>query len=248
MGGNMENVGQLLKERRTQLNKSFDEIHAQTRIIVEHLQLLEENNFTFLPETYIKSFLKTYANDLGLGGDEILRKYNQNKQERKSEEDEVSRIQEEKAQSAHPMNRVLELGLAAGAFLLLIFIVLVYLQYRSEIYARPLDHKNGRLNKLQYENVGAAHHHSAGATITTKSFLLNITGLENVDIQLDVTGAHQFRERDTDRPATITAVERFDIVIDQRRGINLKFDDLELADLGIGSGNLRLSIVRGGGR
>ncbi len=245
----MENIGQILKTTRTELRQSFDEIHAQTRIAVEHMQFLEENNFTFLPETYIKSFLKTYANALGLGGDDILHKYNQNKQDEIVRQEKEIRVQVEKVEAAQPLNRVLEWTLAAGAFLVLVFIILVYLQYRSEIYARPIEHNNGYLKKAHFEPGNPAlPAMAAPAVVTTKFFQLHMTGLEQLAIRLDVTGVHVNDSNTEAHPSTstITAVERFDILIDEATGMSLKFDEMEMTNLGAAGGKVRLSIVRGG--
>lgn len=246
----MENIGQLLKDKRTELKKSFDEIHAQTRIAVEHLQFLEENNFSFLPETYIKSFLRTYANALGLSADDLVKKHNTNQKTERAEEEKEIEIQEQNAQAAQPLNRLLEWALAAGAFLVLVFILLVYLQYRSEIYARPIEHNNGYLKKATFKPGNPAlPAMAAPAVVTTKSFQLHMAGLEDLAIQLDVTGIHLNESDDQARPgaSTITAVERFDIVIDEAKGMRLKFDDMEMASLGAAGGKVRLSIVRAAG-
>jgi cytoskeletal protein RodZ len=246
-GGTMENIGRLLKNTRTGLNKSLDEIYAQTRITVEHLRYLEENNFDFLPATYIKSFLKTYAAALGLNREEVLRTYSQNQQEQKAEKDKEARIQEERLQAASPHGRLLEWGLTVGALLLVIFITVVYVRYRSETYARPLENRNGHSRSLNFNAGNPAVISSSTPTgVTTKTFQLKIAGLENLAIQLDVTGVHSAKLPTPQKlnTATITAVERFDIVIDEAQGLNLKFDDMEMTDLGISGGQMRLTIVR----
>lgn len=79
----MENLGEKLKQKRISLNKSHEQIHEQTRITVEHLEYLESNDFTFLPETYVKSYLKSYATALGLDADEILNEYAEIQTEKK---------------------------------------------------------------------------------------------------------------------------------------------------------------------
>ncbi len=245
----MENIGRLLKNKRTGLNKSLDDIYAQTRIAVDHLRHLEENNFDFLPATYIKSFLKTYAIALGLDDEEILRIFQQNQQEQKAEKDKESKIQQERLQAAPPHSRLLEWALTAGALLLLIFIIVVYVQYRSETYARPPENRNGHSRSLNF-NAGnpAVILSSTPAGVTTKTFQLKIAGLENLAIQLDMTGVYsaQLPASQKLNTATITAVERFDIVIDEAQGLNLKFDDMEMTDLGVSGGQMRLTIVRSG--
>lgn len=71
----MLDVGKTLRGKRQELNKSLEDIHDEIRISVQHIAYLEENNFTFLPATYVKSFLKTYATCLGLDSGALLEAY-----------------------------------------------------------------------------------------------------------------------------------------------------------------------------
>jgi len=64
----MNDLGKELKELRLLKGLSLKELSDQTRINIKYLEYLEQNNFTFLPEVYVRSFLKTYVKYLG--GDE----------------------------------------------------------------------------------------------------------------------------------------------------------------------------------
>lgn len=66
----MTDIGNELKKLRQQKGLSLQEISNLTRINSRYLEYLEENNFAFLPEVYVKSFLKTYVK--ALGGDEKI--------------------------------------------------------------------------------------------------------------------------------------------------------------------------------
>jgi len=68
----MPDIGKILKEKREKIGKSLDDIHRETRISIAHIQALEGNEFNFLPETYVKSFLKNYADTLGIDSKELL--------------------------------------------------------------------------------------------------------------------------------------------------------------------------------
>ncbi len=135
----MENIGSQLKERREKLSKSLTELHEQTRINVEHLEFLESDNFTFLPETYVKSYLKNYAKALELDEDEILNSYLEIQATKKQEQEKES-IENGLGIAPSPRNiRILEWALGIGALVLTMSIILVYIQYRSNIYAKPTD-------------------------------------------------------------------------------------------------------------
>ncbi len=70
-----ETVGERLQAARSALGKSLEDLYEETRINVTHLGLMEENHFDFLPETYVRSFLKVYATSLGLDPGEVLAAY-----------------------------------------------------------------------------------------------------------------------------------------------------------------------------
>lgn len=64
----MINIGKELKELRLQKGLSLKEISEITKINTKYLELLEENNFHFLPEVYVRGFLKNYIK--AIDGDE----------------------------------------------------------------------------------------------------------------------------------------------------------------------------------
>jgi cytoskeletal protein RodZ len=62
-------IGNSLREARLRQGLDLPRAEADTKIRVKYLQALEEENFELLPaETYVKGFLRTYAEYLGLDG------------------------------------------------------------------------------------------------------------------------------------------------------------------------------------
>lgn len=64
----MNDLGKELKELRLSKGLTLKELSESTRINIKYLEFLEQNILTFLPEVYVRSFLKTYVKYLG--GDE----------------------------------------------------------------------------------------------------------------------------------------------------------------------------------
>jgi cytoskeletal protein RodZ len=241
----MENIGELLKNRRLELNKSLTDIYEQIRIAPEHLRFLEENNFVFLPETYVKSYLKTYSNALGLRADEILSKHRTNQAEVQHANEEEITTQPEQTKSAPPKNLVLEWALAAGTLILLISIILVYLQYRSQIYARPLSNQNniGLYAPTQVATQSAGNGHES----TSKPIELQIKAFNQVGVQLVIDGEQApATQVAPDQTIIWNAEHRLDLIIHNAEGINLKVDNREISNLGVSGGKVRLSIVKNG--
>jgi hypothetical protein len=70
-------IGSSLKEARLRQGLDFPEIETGTKIRGKYLQALEDEHFDVLPgETYIKGFLRTYAEYLGLDGQLYVDEFN----------------------------------------------------------------------------------------------------------------------------------------------------------------------------
>jgi cytoskeletal protein RodZ len=64
-----------LKEARVKNELSLQQIAARTRIDLKFLENLENGNFAFLPELYIKAFIREYAKLVGLDEKITLKKF-----------------------------------------------------------------------------------------------------------------------------------------------------------------------------
>jgi len=63
----MQPIGERLREARMRQGRDITEIEAATKIRAKYLRALENDEFSMLPgSTYVKSFLRTYAEYLGL--------------------------------------------------------------------------------------------------------------------------------------------------------------------------------------
>lgn len=67
----MNEVGQQLKTAREQKNLALDDIAKNTRIGLSYLRDMENGKFDFLPRPYVLAFAKTFANAVGLNGEEL---------------------------------------------------------------------------------------------------------------------------------------------------------------------------------
>lgn len=74
--GDAPTVGEMLRERRESLGLTHRDLSAITKIQAAHLQYLEENRFDeFSAEVFCRGFLKNYARELRLDGDEMIEAY-----------------------------------------------------------------------------------------------------------------------------------------------------------------------------
>ncbi len=73
----MFEIGNSLREARLRQGLEIPRIEAETKIRGKYLRALEEEQFEVLPgDTYVKGFLKTYADFLGLDGQLYLDEFN----------------------------------------------------------------------------------------------------------------------------------------------------------------------------
>jgi hypothetical protein len=70
-------IGNSLREARLRQGADFPEIEQGTKIRAKYLRALEEEQFDVLPaQTYVKGFLRSYAEYLGLDGQLYVDEYN----------------------------------------------------------------------------------------------------------------------------------------------------------------------------
>jgi hypothetical protein len=69
-------IGHSLREARERQGLGYPEIESSTKIRAKYIRALEEEDFTAIPgDAYIRGFLRTYADYLGLDGDVYVDEY-----------------------------------------------------------------------------------------------------------------------------------------------------------------------------
>jgi transcriptional regulator with XRE-family HTH domain len=72
----MPDIGTTLREARMRARIDISQIEAETKIRAKYLRALENEEWDLLPgPTYVKSFLRTYADALGLDGKLLIEEY-----------------------------------------------------------------------------------------------------------------------------------------------------------------------------
>src|SRR5437763_2150365 len=75
----MPEIGESLREARMRARIDVSEIEAKTKIRAKYLRALENEEWGLLPgPTFVKSFLRTYAEALGLDGKALVEEYRLN--------------------------------------------------------------------------------------------------------------------------------------------------------------------------
>lgn len=72
----MDSLGEYLKREREKKGITLEEAAKTTKIRKTYLQAIEEGNFDVQSEVFVKGFLKSYAQFLGLDITDVLERYN----------------------------------------------------------------------------------------------------------------------------------------------------------------------------
>lgn len=71
----MNHFSEELRRRREEKNITLADIAQQTRISIRYLQAIDQGAFDVLPQTYIRAFIKAYADAIGMNAAEALKQY-----------------------------------------------------------------------------------------------------------------------------------------------------------------------------
>lgn len=82
----MNELGEFLKSERIKKGLTLEEIQEITKIRIRYLKAIEDGDFSVMPAlAYAKGFVKSYAEALGLDGNELVKKYEYLFQEKEEE-------------------------------------------------------------------------------------------------------------------------------------------------------------------
>ena len=123
-----------LKEHRKSLGISLDQVASRTKISREFLEKFESGDFSGLPTTYIRLFLRAYAQEIGKDPDSVLADFNAftgqpEEKEPESEKEDTLRIPlvEKKIVKTSDKKRV-NVAAITVAILVTFFIIMVLKQ------------------------------------------------------------------------------------------------------------------------
>jgi cytoskeleton protein RodZ len=125
----MDEIGARLREARMRLKIDINEVETRTKIRAKYLRALENEEWDLLPgEVYIRSFLRTYADFLGLDSRELLDEFRRRYESPSDHEPPPiappSRERRERERSRQPRRRI-----PAWVVVVLVLVVVVAVLY-----------------------------------------------------------------------------------------------------------------------
>jgi transcriptional regulator with XRE-family HTH domain len=119
----MSDLGQLLKKARTNKGYTLEEIQNVTKIRKRYLEAIEEGNYKVLPGNfYVRAFIKSYSEAVGLEADEVIRLY---RSDHSAVQDEPV-IEPIRRRTKPSKNNTEKMSRWASALLLLAFPLLIF--------------------------------------------------------------------------------------------------------------------------
>jgi len=94
----LDRFSEQLRKARLKKGASLQQIAAITRIDIKFLEALDNGNFGFLPDLYIKAFIKQYAKAVDLDEQETVKKYEDALAGKYIEEEEPKSLLEQKVE------------------------------------------------------------------------------------------------------------------------------------------------------
>lgn len=76
----LDKYAEELREAREKKGITLQQMAAKTRIDIRFLEAIDKGNFSFLPELYVKAFLKQYAKVVGLDEKETIERFDDAKE------------------------------------------------------------------------------------------------------------------------------------------------------------------------
>lgn len=92
----LDRFAEQLRKARLKKGVSLQQMAARTRIDFKFLEAIDNGNFSFLPELYVKAFIKQYAKAVDLDEQETIKKFEDAKAGKVIEDDEPKSLLEQK--------------------------------------------------------------------------------------------------------------------------------------------------------
>ncbi|WNR46712.1 helix-turn-helix domain-containing protein [Paenibacillus roseipurpureus] len=138
----MSDLGYILRKTRQEKKISLDDLQEVTKIRKRYLEAIEEGNYKVLPGSfYVRAFIKSYAEAVGLDPTEVLNMYQSTNPSPAIEKPvvEVIRSNRTRVRNTEKMSRWAS-SLMFVCFILLIFGIVYYYTYKN-YKGTPADEK-----------------------------------------------------------------------------------------------------------
>lgn len=135
----MISVGQLLRETRDSKNLSVKQVSNAIKIRESLLEALEKGEYTvFSSDMHLKSFLRSYANYLGINEEKVMALYRRERQISFTDDDKTSRKSNDSSPAVLIISKMLNLKTLISVIALIALSVIVWFFYSQwKAFSQP---------------------------------------------------------------------------------------------------------------
>ena len=259
-------LGEKIQLARQESKISLKNIAEQTKINVEFLKSMEEGRFDFLPDLYVRNFLKLFVQQLGQDSFDILNEYDKITQQDEPEIETVTTVTDEDLKNFKPpkdlrkqFSDIIEkikpyirqmnvLWFILGA---LVIVLAVYSLVQERDNQQVIRAGTSRTSLVETKNTPVDTPKAVKQNLfrTSHELSLELTALERTWLQISVDDSsakeHIF---DNGMQHTWLAKERFNLLIGNGSGVRLSLNGKDLGPLGDSGEVIRIDVTENGVR
>lgn len=252
----MKDLGKELIELRLIKGLTLKQVSELTRINIKYLENLENNNFNFLPEIYVRSFLKSYVR--AIDGDEkyifqlfdeITKHKNEDITENKSEiEKNIPQKEKEEKKDFFSFYKTLNaknIKIILGLIFLITLVLIIIHNTKNEIREteKIKSKKSDTIETIKSENLSEDFNN----IVISDSLLLGITSTDSVWIRvkmdnIKVSEVYMLKNENK----YFKAKDKFELLIGNAGAISLTMNGKELPFEGMKGSVKKIEIDRTG--
>jgi len=185
----MSDLGLLLRKAREQRGYTLDDIQEATKIRKRYLEAIEQGDYKVLPGSfYVRAFVKTYAETVGLDAEEVLRLYHKELPKPPAPESvSPETIIKPKSRSVQHNDRWGKVAVTALMWLfpiLIIVVVYVYLSQHSGSKAQNSDRDSPITSDTAYSSPSVSPSNSPSPSLSATPSLPASPSPETVTLTL----------------------------------------------------------------
>ncbi|MGE5423676.1 MAG: helix-turn-helix domain-containing protein [Ignavibacteriales bacterium] len=231
----MQNLGEILKNRRIQLGLSLENVEEETKIRKYYIAALEENNYSQLPaKVYAIGFVKRYACLLELDEDEVVKEFkSQAYHEDPREKEEVTLIKNRKDILKVPIKNII-----TGVIFLAVFIWIgTYLtdyMVNRKVEKPPVSPPAAEKQNKSHNTAAKPENTTTKPPVKIDGINLKITGINN-DCWISWAIDDEDRAQTTIKPGevkTLQAQDKIALKLGNAGAVKIEYNGKDLGDLG----------------
>lgn len=252
---NLELFGEQLRKQREQKQISLANVSSATRINIRFLKAIESGQFSALPQTYIRAFIREYARAVELDPDEVIRQYDAANQPAITPDSQGKPLpvlspitpplkNEEAAAGTNSFPLLSQRNIAVAAIVVIAVLVVLYVANinknataQKEVPEVSFDNvvkeSEAAVRNDSVPAIPASVQHPLTALVSKDSLRLEITTLDSVWMTIVIDnvrkGEYLFAPN---RKRTWTGKERFVVTLGNATSATFRLNGVDLGTLG----------------